>query len=149
MTVRGRRKLMKAVDVERVKAAIQEAERETSGEIRVSVAPYFWGPVRHVAEKAFERLGMRKTRQRNGVLFFLVPSRRRFVILGDEGIHAAVGQDFWDCLASILSDHFRKGEFSEGLVRAIGEAGAKLAAHFPCDPATDTNELPDDIDFGK
>ncbi|HVP89754.1 MAG TPA: TPM domain-containing protein [Terriglobales bacterium] len=149
MTVRGRRKLMKAVDIERVKTAIREAERETSGEIRVSVAPYFWGPVRRVAERAFERLGMRKTRQRNGILFFFVPSRRRFVVLGDEGIDAAVGQDFWDSLASILSAHFRKGEFTEGLVRAIGEAGAKLAAHFPCDPATDVNELPDDVDFGK
>ena len=149
MTVRGRRKLMKAVDVERVKAAIGQAERETSGEIRVSVAPYFWGPVRHVAERAFERLGMSQTRQRNGVLFFIVPSRRRFVVLGDEGIHAAVGQDFWDSLAATLAVHFRKGEFTEGIVRAIGEAGAKLAAHFPCDPATDKNELPDDVDFGK
>ncbi len=91
----------------------------------------------------------KQTRQRNGVLFFLVPSRRRFVVLGDEGIHAKVGQDFWDGLASILAAHFRKGEFTEGLVRAIGEAGAKLAAHFPYDAATDTNELPDDIDFGK
>ena len=149
MTVRSRRKLMRTVDAERVKKAIQEAERATSGEIRVSVAPYFWGPVRHVAERAFERLGMHKTQHRNGILFFIVPSRKRFVVLGDTGIHAHVGQDFWDSIAALLSEHFRKGEFTEGLVRAIGEAGARLAAHFPCDPATDTNELPDDVDFGK
>jgi uncharacterized membrane protein len=149
MTVRSRRKLMKVIDVERVKKAIQEAEHETSGEIRVSVAPYFWGPVHRVAERAFERLGMHKTRQRNGVLFFIVPSRKRFVVLGDVGIHAQVGQDFWDSLAALLAGHFRKSEFTEGLVRAIGEAGAKLAVHFPYDAATDVNELPDEVDFGK
>ena len=146
---RSRRKLMSTIDVDRIKKAIQEAEHETSGEVRVSVAPYFWGPVRRVAERAFERLGMHKTQHRNGILFFVVPSRKRFVVLGDKGIHDHVGQDFWDSIAALLAEHFRKGEFTEGLVRAIGLAGEKLAAHFPYDPATDVNELPDDIDFGK
>jgi uncharacterized membrane protein len=149
MTVHSRRRLMNAIDVERVKKSIVDAEHETSGEIRASVAPFFWGPVRRVAQKAFVRLKMNQTKDRNGILFFIVPSRRRFVVLGDEGIHACVGQEFWDSLASLLAGHFRKGEFTEGLVRAIGEAGAKLAAHFPYDPAGDVNELPDDIDFGK
>jgi uncharacterized membrane protein len=149
MTVRSRRRLMKIIDTERVKKAIEAAERRTSGEIRVSVAPFFWGRVRRVAEKAFVRLKMDRTKDRNGILFFIVPSRRRFVVLGDEGIHARVGQEFWESLASLLAGHFRKGEFMDGLVRAIEEAGLQLAAHFPYDPATDVNELPDDIDFGK
>ncbi len=149
MTVHSRRKLMKAIDVELVKKAIQDAEVRTSGEIRVSVAPFFWGPVRRVAEKAFVRLNMNRTRARNGILFFIVPSRRKFVVLGDEGIHASAGQEFWESLASILAGHFRKSEFTEGLVEAIGEAGLKLAAHFPYDRTTDVNELPDDVDFGK
>jgi len=149
MTVRSRRRLMRTIDAERVKRAIIEAEHETSGEIRVSVAPFFWGPVRRVAQRAFARLKMDQTKERNGILFFIVPSRRRFVVLGDEGIHARVGQELWDSLASILSGHFRKGEFTEGLVRAIEEAGRKLAAHFPCGPAGDVDELPDDVDFGK
>ena len=111
------------------------------------MAPFFWGKVRPVAERAFVRLGMAKTRRRNGVLFFVVPARRRFVVLGDEGIHARVGQEFWDVLADAVSGHFRKGEFTDGLVRGIREAGAKLAAHFPYDPATDRNELPDEVDL--
>jgi len=149
MTVRSRRRLMKTIDAERVKKAIIEAEHETSGEVRVSVAPFFWGPVRHVARRAFARLKMDQTKERNGILFFIVPSRRRFVVLGDEGIHTHVGQEFWDSLASLLAGHFRKGEFTEGLVRAIEEAGRKLAAHFHYDPASDVDELPDDVDFGK
>jgi uncharacterized membrane protein len=148
MTVRSRRKLMRAVDPDRIRAAIAAAEKETSGEIRVSVSRFFWGQVRRVAERAFVRLGVSRTRDRNGVLFFIVPGRRKFVVLGDAGIHAKVGQEFWDCVAGKMSDHFKKGEFTEGLVAGIGEAGRELAAHFPYDASTDVNELPDDVDFG-
>ena len=149
MTVHSRRKLMREVDVDRIKAAIAAAERAASGEIRVSVSRFFWGSVRRSAERAFVRLGMNRTKDRNGVLFFIVPARRKFTVLGDEGIHAKVGQEFWDCLAGLMSGHFRKGEFTEGLVAAIGEAGRQLAAHFPFDPKVDVNELADDVDFGE
>jgi uncharacterized membrane protein len=148
MTVNSRRKLLKTVDVDRIKAAIAAAERETSGEVRVSVTRFFWGSVRHAAEKAFDRLGMARTRDRNAILFFIVPARKKFVVLGDSGIHAKVGQEFWDCVAGLMTEHFKKGEFTEGLVQAIGEAGRQLAAHFPYDAAVDVNELADDVDFG-
>jgi uncharacterized membrane protein len=149
MLSRGRRKLMKTIDRERVREAIRKGERLTSGEIRVSVAPFFWGNVRKVAERAFARLKMTETRDRNGILFFIVPARRRFAILGDSGIHAKVGQEFWDLVAGLLSESFRKKDYTGGLVKAIGAAGEKLAEHFPYDAATDVNELPDDIDFSK
>ena len=144
-----RRRLIKEIDGSRVKEAIQAAEKRTSGEIRVSVSLYFWGRVKPVAEKAFRRLGMTATRQRNGILFFIVPSRRRFVVLGDEGIHAKVGQEFWDHLTATMAAEFKKGRFQEGLIKGIEEAGERLATHFPYDPARDKNELPDDIDFGR
>jgi uncharacterized membrane protein len=145
----GRRRLLKTIDRERVLEAIREAERRTSGEIRVSVAPFFWGNVRKVAEKAFVRLKMAETRDRNSILFFIVPARRRFAVLGDSGIHAKVGQEFWELVAGLLSESFRKKDHTEGLVRAISAAGEKLAEHFPYDAEADVNELPDDIDFGK
>jgi uncharacterized membrane protein len=147
MVFMHRRKLLKRLDSQKIREAIQAAERKTSGEIRVSVSPFFYGKVRPVAEKAFRRLGMSNTRQRNGILFFIVPSRRRFVVLGDEGIHAKVGQEFWEHIAAAMSEKFRKGDFTEGLVKGIEEVGEHLAAHFPFDPLTDTNELPDDVDL--
>ena len=149
MSVNSRRKLLKTIDVDRVKAAIAAAERETCGEVRVSVSRFFWGPVRSVAERAFARLGMAKTKDRNAVLFFIVPSRKKFVVLGDQGIHDKVGQEFWECVVGLMSGHFKKGEFTEGLVAGIGEAGRELAAYFPYDAATDVNELADDVDFGE
>ena len=148
MTVNSRRKLVKTIDAERIKAAIAAAELRTSGEIRVSVARFFWGSVRRAAERAFARLGMTATKDRNGVMFFIVPARKKFVVLGDEGIHAKVGQEFWESLARLMSERFRQGEFTEGLVEGIGEAGRQLAAHFPYDAAVDVNELSDDVDFG-
>jgi len=149
MTVHSRRKLMKTIDIDRVKAAIVAAEKATSGEVRVSVARFFWGNVRRAAESAFVRLGMTRTKDRNAILFFVVPARKTFVVLGDEGIHAKVGQDFWESLAGLIAGHFREGEFTEGLVGAIEEAGLRLAAHFPYDPTVDVNELADDVDFGE
>ena len=147
MSLINRHRLLLRLDVERVRQAIEDAERVTSGEIRVSIARFFWGRVRPAAERAFRRLGMMKTKDRNGILFFIVPSRGRFVVLGDEGIHAQVGQEFWDGIASAMSEDFRKGQFTDGLVRGIAKAAEGLAAHFPCQTAADVNELPDDIDF--
>ena len=143
----SRRKLLRVIDAGRIKKAVEAAERQTSGEIRVSLSTFFWGSPQKVAEKAFARLGMAKTDARNGVLFFVVPSRRRFVILGDEGSHAKVGQEFWDRLSEVMSEKFKVGEFTEGLVQGIEEAGRILAAHFPYDARTDRNELLDDIDI--
>jgi len=149
MAFMHQRKMIRTIDASRIKAAIEDAERRTSGEIRVSVSLYFWGKIEPVAWRAFRRLGVSATKDRNGILFFIVPSRRKFVLLGDEGIHARVGQDFWEGVAAAMSGDFKKGRFSEGLIRGIAEVGKRLAEHFPYDPATDKNELPDDIDYGK
>src|SRR5262245_54000351 len=147
--VMTRKKLLRIIDGDKIKRAIQAAEHRTSGEICVSVAPLFWGNVEKAADKAFVRLGMASTQQRNGVLFFVVPARRRFVVLGDRAIHERVGQDFWDRIAAVVSEKFREGDFTGGLVKGIENVGEQLATHFPYDPATDKNELPDDVDFGK
>jgi hypothetical protein len=143
-----RAKLKKLIDGDTIKAAITEAERRSSGEIRVSVSTFFWGDARRTAEKAFARMGMDRTAERNGVLFFIVPSRKKFVVLGDQGIHAKVGQDFWDAVASAFSQRFAKGDFTGGLVHGITEAGLRLAEHFPSQGPRDVNELSDDVDFG-
>jgi len=143
-----RRKLLRIIDTARVKSAIAAAEHVTSGEVMVSVAPLFWGSVEKAAQKAFVRLGVIQTRDHNGVLIFVVPGRKKFTVLGDSGIHAKVGQEFWDSVAAELSAHFRKGEFTDGLVRAVELIGEKLAIHFPYDASSDVNQLSDDIDFG-
>jgi uncharacterized membrane protein len=145
--VMTRRKLYRLVDRQRIEEAIKKAERRTSGEIRVCVATFFWGSVEKEAARAFERLGMTRTKERNGVLFLVVPSRRKFVVRGDQGIHDRVGQEFWEHVVEAVSQKFHEGDFTEGLVNGIEEVGEKLATHFPYDPATDKDELSDDVEY--
>jgi len=146
--VMTRKKLMQIIDRERIKKAIRKAEHRTSKEICVSVATFFWGSIDKAADKAFVRMGISRTKHRNGVLFFVVPSRRKFVVLGDSGIHECVGQEFWHRVVDVVADGFRQGDFTGGLVRGIEEVGERLASHFPYDAATDEDELSDDVDFG-
>ena len=140
------KEFLEKLDQPRIVAAIQEAERQTSGEIRVHVQPKATGgEIRTVAERTFERLGMTKTALRNGVLLFIASEEQRFVILGDQGIHAKVPEGFWDDIAAKLTIRFKNGEFTDGIVEAISTAGAHLGQYFPR-AADDVDELPDEID---
>jgi uncharacterized membrane protein len=145
----NRARLKRLIDEDAIERAIAEAEGKTSGEIRVSLSTFFWGNVRRTADAAFSRLGVGNTAQRNGVLIFVVPSRRTFVVLGDEGIHAKVGQEFWEGVASAMSARFKAGDFTGGLLHGIAEAGRQLETHFPSLGARDINELADAIDYGE
>lgn len=142
-----RSKLKRVLDPERVVSAIREAEVACSAEIRVSVSGALWGDPRKRAEKAFARLGMAETKHRNGVLIHLMFHRKRFTVLGDSGIHAAVGQAFWDATAAAMAERFKSGDFTGGLEHGVAEVGRQLAKHFPAEAGEKPNELPDQVDF--
>lgn len=140
------KKFLERLDQKRVLAAIQEAERQTSGEIRIHVQPKATGgELRAVAERTFERLGMTKTALRNGVLLFIATEEQRFVILGDRGLDQKVPAGFWDDIAVRLGERFVKGELTEGIEEAVLAAGLQLRAFFPR-AADDVNELSDELD---
>jgi uncharacterized membrane protein len=130
------------LDKERVRAAIEAAERGTAGEIVVSVARWFWGSVDRAAERAFDHLGIAKTQHRAGVLLFVAPWRRRVVVLGDSGIHAKVGPAFWDGTIATILDRIKASGLTAGVVAGVEHIGAHLAVHFPPGPG-DVKSLPD------
>ena len=139
------KEFLEKLDQQRITTAIQEAEQETSGEVRVHVQPKaIGGEIRTVAERTFERLGMTKTALRNGVLLFIATEEQRFVILGDRGIDEKVPAGFWDEIAAKLTIRFSKGELTEGIVEAVAAAGQQLREYFPR-AAGDVNELSDSI----
>ena len=119
-----RRRLLAQLDRARVEAAIAEAEQRSTGEIRVSIAGLFWGPSRWLAERAFGRLGMAETRDRNGVLLLVLPWRRQLVILGDQGIDGRVPAGFWQQVVADAAIQLRAGRFTEGLCGAVDGGGA-------------------------
>lgn len=130
--------------------AVKQAELRTSGEIRVYVESHcrFVDPVMRSRE-LFQSLKMYETAARNAVLIYVAMKDRQLAVYGDEGIHAKVGDIFWNQQVQQMLQHFNKSNYALGIAtmaKAIGEA---LQAHFPYDAATDVNELPDDIVFGK
>lgn len=136
-------------DLKKIAQACTEVEKTTSGEIRVSI--YNKKPWRlrnknvfEVALAEFYRLGMDKTRDRTGILLFILLKDRKFQILADEGINKKVDQNIWDEIASELSDYFKKGKYVEGIIKTVKKMGEVLSTHFPCKP-DDTNELSDEV----
>jgi len=127
--------------------AIKEAEKETSGEIRVHIETRLSGDVLDRASWIFKKIGMDRTKERNGVLFYLAIKNRKFAIIGDTGINARVPEGFWDKIKNVMESDFREKRFSDGLAKGILMAGDQLKEHFP-HLADDVNELPDEISFG-
>ena len=132
----------------RIRQAIQEAEKSTSGEIKVHIEGHCKEEIMDRASYVFEQLEMHKTKERNGVLIYLAIKDRQFAILGDIGINQKVPEGFWDSVSELMLQHFKKEDFTAGLAEGIKESGLQLKTHFPYQ-LDDKNELSDDISFGK
>ncbi len=124
--------------------AIQEAEKNTSGEVRVHLVKQLKGDGLQEGKKIFEKIGMTRTKQRNGILFLLGLQDHRFVLLGDQGIHEKVSEDFWERVRDVVLVHFQTSRFTEGLVDGIRSCGEQLKKYFPYQKS-DQNELSDEI----
>ncbi|MBI4394823.1 MAG: TPM domain-containing protein [Candidatus Omnitrophica bacterium] len=128
----------------RVVEAIRSAEAKTSGEIRVHLERCSRGEVVGHARKMFERLGMTNTKNRNGILIYFSIADHTFAVLGDQGIHERVGDQFWKDVAFEIQNAFSRGEFLEGLIAGIHQIGESLKIYFPRESG-DINELPDEV----
>lgn len=127
--------------------AIREAERKTSGEIRVHIETTSEKEIADRALEVFHFLKMDNTKLQNGVLIYVAVDDKTFAIYGDKGINDAVPSNFWDSTKDIVIDHFKKGQYAKGLIEGILKAGEQLEKHFPWDNQ-DQNELPDQISKG-
>ncbi len=128
----------------RILRVIREAEKKTSGEIRVFMERKTREEATARARKVFKKIGMTKTKKRNGVLIYFSLATHDFAILGDQGIHHKVGEAFWQKIVADCTRYFYRDDFAGGLEVAIREIGTELARHFPRE-AGDANELPDEI----
>ncbi len=135
-------------DRQNILKAIQEAEKSTSGEIRLFIEEDCGPNVLDRAAFIFHEIGMDQTKERNGVLFYLATDSRQFAILGDKGINSKVEKDFWHDIKHEMQNYFTEGNFEKGLTRGIHMSGEALKRHFPYSK-NDKNELSDDIIFGK
>jgi uncharacterized membrane protein len=134
---------------EEICKAITEAEKKTSGEIRVFIEGSCQqdNPLNR-AQQVFSQLKMEATAARNGVLIYLAMKDKRLAVYGDEGIHTRVGQDWWQQEVNSLVVRFKDQQFVPGLITMIHDIGEALCTHFPYDEKGDRNELPNDIVLG-
>ena len=129
--------------------AIKEAEKNTSGEIRVHMESFTNGKnVLDRAVEVFHMLEMEKTELRNGVLIYVALEDKKFAIIGDKGINEKVGEYFWEKEKEELLKYFKEDKILEGVEYFINIIGTKLKEYFPYQD-DDVNELSDDISIGQ
>lgn len=128
-------------------AAIKTAELKTSGEVRVHLDDEEIEDIKERAVFVFDSLGMKKTKDRNGILLYINPKTKKFLVIGDEGIHEKVGQDFWEKISVAMKSSFSIKAYAPGVINAINDIGSELLQHFPYDKQTDENELDDEISY--
>ena len=133
---------------EQISNAIADAEKATSGEIRIAIEEHCEGDAFEKATSYFEKLGMDKTSRRNGVLIFLAHADHKFAIIGDKGINNVVPVDFWETTKVAMKAHFSSGNLAQGIIAGVMLAGEQLAHFFPS-THDDINELPNDIIYMK
>jgi len=100
-------------------AAIQEAEKSTSGEIRIHFDRHCGSSALESATHTFSRLGMSQTALKNGVLIYVALEDKKLAIIGDQGINEKVPADFWDNIKDRMIERFRAGEICEGVCEAV------------------------------
>lgn len=130
--------------------AIRQAEKRTSGEVRVYVESRcrFMDAIDRAAELFFS-LQMEKTEDRNAVLVYVALKDQQLAVFADEGIYKKTGPDYWNNVVKDMLRTFNKQDYATGIAECVIQIGEALTAHFPYDSDTDKNELPDQIVFGK
>jgi uncharacterized membrane protein len=136
--------MLSELDKKSVVNAIQSAEELTSGEIRVHIDRKGGKEPFKEATRVFERLGMTKTKERNGVLIYLCFTRKQIAILGDQGINEKVPEGYWDELYHSMATAFRNGNYCLGICESVQRVGEKLSMHFPVNQ-DNPNELSNEI----
>lgn len=126
--------------------AIQTAEKNTSGEIRVHLESFCGGDAMERAQKVFTKLNMHATKEQNGILIYIATESHKIAVIGDAGIHRKLGKEYWDKIVNGLVATFKEGKHAKGLADAIIDCGEQLKQYFPY-TSDDKNELNDSISF--
>lgn len=128
--------------------AIVIAEKNTSGEIRVHIEENNAKPPVERAQEVFHILKMDETELKNGVLFYICMQSKSFAVIGDKGINDLVEPDFWNSTKDHVIEKFKIGQYKNGLIQGILEAGEQLKKYFPYNHNDDRDELSNEISRG-
>lgn len=131
---------------QRIIDAIREAEKKTSGEVRIHIEHHCEGESLQRAARIFHDLGMDQTQQQNGVLIYIATEDHKAAVYAGKGIHTQVEETFWDDVLNLLIKHFKQSEYEKGIEKAVDKVGHKLEELFPYQRG-DIDELSNDISY--
>ncbi|RPI16779.1 MAG: hypothetical protein EHM58_11235 [Ignavibacteriae bacterium] len=136
-------------DLDKIKEEINNVERRTCGEIRLSLRDKrnFFEKLykcHELAVRDFEKMGMTNTKNKTGILVFIVFGERYYDILADEGIYNKIPDSTWNNLEAKLKEEFRSGNYLTGILQIIDRMGDALCREFPRED-DDVNELSDEV----
>ncbi|MBK8981959.1 MAG: TPM domain-containing protein [Ignavibacteria bacterium] len=143
------RKYLSDDDLDTIVKKIYEAESKTSGEIRLSIKTkrgYREKDLspRKLAIAEFLNLRMNETRDKTGVLFYILFDEHRYEIIADSGINSKITDQEWNSLTADITEYFKNEKYLEGILFVIEKIGNKLTEEFPI-KSGDINELPNEV----
>ena len=143
-----REKFIPKTELAKIVKSIEEAERNTSGEIRVHIEKICKSadPLER-AVSIFSKLKMDRTKERNGVLIYIAYKSKKLAIIGDIGINSKVPENFWQETKDILIEGIKSGNEVDSICRAVIDAGMKLKEFFPY-TKDDKNEQSNEVSIG-
>ena len=110
----------------RITNKIRKYEKLTAVEICVSIRErktFFQRrkSVNELAKQEFARLGIGKTRDKTGVLIYILLEERQFYILADSAINNKVKENTWHKIKDGMQEYFMKGMFAKGILHGVEE----------------------------
>lgn len=138
-----------AETLDAIAATITAGEQTHRGEVRLIVEKALpldavWAGVtnRQRALTLFADYGVWDTEDNCGVLIYVNLAEHKIDIVADRGIDRKIDAATWQAICHTMTEGFKRGQFRDATLAAIGAVNELLLRHFPADGARD-NELPD------
>lgn len=121
-----------------IEEAIEASEQKHRAEIRVAIEVAlelkdFWRirTARDRALEVFDELGVWNTRERNGLLIYVLLAERDVEIVADEGFNGGIASNEWQRVCTLIEREFAARRWRDGVLVGIEAATELLTREFP------------------
>jgi|GEM_PF-5209178 len=130
----------------RVTEAVDRAEHTAGVEFRVAILQSAEPDLTKLARRVYRRLNIARARRRHGILFLILPVRRKLVLFGDDEANRVLAKAGWQEAQEVATIAFKEGRNAEGIADVLDLLSEKLTRHFPPlkGKAAEADELPDE-----